>query len=105
MKNLINDVATEARALLNGILADCDTDDTTGTCLFASLLLARLAHSKGLSAVIRGGDGKSDGGLFTMYGGFGHYWCEISNNDEFHIVDISADNLASKELSLRTSKR
>lgn len=106
MKNLINDVATEARALLNGILADCDTDDTTGTCLFASLLLARLAHSKGLSAVIRGGDGKSDGGLFTMYGGFGHYWCERSPTTMNSILLIYRQiNLASKELSLRTSKR
>ena len=104
MKNLINDVATEARALLNGILADCDTDDTTGTCLFASLLLARLAHSKGFSAVIRGGDGKSDGGLFTMYGGFGHYWCEISNNDEFHIVDISADQFGFEGVIVKNIK-
>lgn len=26
-----------------------------------------------------------------MHGGYGHYWCEISINDELNIVDISAD--------------
>ncbi|WP_258814597.1 hypothetical protein [Klebsiella pneumoniae] len=66
--------------------------------------MARLAHSKGLSAVIRGGDGKSDGGLFTMYGGFGHYWCEISNNDEFHIVDISADQFGFEGVIVKNIK-
>lgn len=87
----IEDVAIEARALLLDVLAECDTKDTTGSCLYASRLLALVAQSKGMNVDIKGGDGESDGGLFTMTRGHGHYWCVISKDEEVFIVDISAD--------------
>ena len=33
-----------------------------------------------------------------------HYWCEISNNDEFHIVDISADQFGFEGVIVKNIK-
>lgn len=71
-------LATDAYSSLKNILNDNGTSDTTGTCMFASLLVCEFAHRRGMSAAVRGGNGTDDGGIFNESGGHGHYWCEVS---------------------------
>jgi len=66
----------------------------TGTCLFGCILVAEMfPRAVGRPAVIRGGDGASDGAYRDELGrSHGHYWCELHTAEgESWIVDITAD--------------
>ncbi|HIA3132558.1 TPA: hypothetical protein ACWP24_003360, partial [Escherichia coli] len=83
--------ATDAYSSLKNILNDNGTSDTTGTCMFASLLVCEFAHRRGMSAAVRGGNGTDDGGIFNESGGHGHYWCEVSAGEMIFYIDIAAE--------------
>ncbi|MDX5542581.1 hypothetical protein NVE80_26290, partial [Escherichia coli] len=70
---------------------ECGASDTIGTCMFASIPLCELALSRNFEAIIRGGDGINNGGLFNEFGGHGHYWCEITLDGLSFYIDISAE--------------
>ena len=84
-------LATDAYSSLKKILNDNGTSDTTGTCMFASLLVCEFAHRRGMSAAVRGGNGTDDGGIFNESGGHGHYWCEVSAGEMIFYIDIAAE--------------
>ena len=84
-------LATDAYSSLKNILNDNGTSDTTGTCMFASLLVCEFAHRRGMSAAVRGGSGTDDGGIFNESGGHGHYWCEVSAGEMIFYIDIAAE--------------
>ena len=84
-------LATDAYSSLKNILNDNGTSDTTGTCMFASLLVCDFAHRRGMSAAVRGGNGTDDGGIFNESGGHGHYWCEVSAGEMIFYIDIAAE--------------
>ncbi|EAA4206639.1 hypothetical protein DQD56_19665 [Salmonella enterica subsp. enterica serovar Schwarzengrund] len=84
-------LATDAYSSLKNILNDNGTSDTTGTCMFASLLVCEFAHHRGMSAAVRGGNGTDDGGIFNESGGHGHYWCEVSAGEMIFYIDIAAE--------------
>ncbi|EFB7647946.1 hypothetical protein ACRQ68_003517 [Escherichia coli] len=84
-------LATDAYSSLKNILNDNGTSDTTGTCMFASLLVCEFAHRRGMSATVRGGNGTDDGGIFNESGGHGHYWCEVSAGEMIFYIDIAAE--------------
>ena len=84
-------LATDAYSSLKNILNDNGTSDTTGTCMFASLLVCEFAHRRGMSAAVRGGNGTDDGGIFNEPGGHGHYWCEVSAGEMIFYIDIAAE--------------
>ena len=84
-------LATDAYSSLKNILNDNETSDTTGTCMFASLLVCEFAHRRGMSAAVRGGNGTDDGGIFNESGGHGHYWCEVSAGEMIFYIDIAAE--------------
>ena len=84
-------LATDAYSSLKNILNDNGTSDTTGTCMFASLLVCEFAHRRGMSAAVRGGNGTDDGGSFNESGGHGHYWCEVSAGEMIFYIDIAAE--------------
>ncbi|EBL7083391.1 hypothetical protein CKA17_21745 [Salmonella enterica] len=84
-------LATDAYSSLKNILNDNGTSDTTGICMFASLLVCEFAHRRGMSAAVRGGNGTDDGGIFNESGGHGHYWCEVSAGEMIFYIDIAAE--------------
>lgn len=84
-------LATDAYSSLKNILNDNGTSDTTGTCMFASLLVCEFAHRRGMSAAVRGGNGTDDGGIFNESGGHAHYWCEVSAGEMIFYIDIAAE--------------
>ena len=84
-------LATDAYSSLKNILNDNGTSDTTGTCMFASLLVCEFAHRRGMSAAVRGWNGTDDGGIFNESGGHGHYWCEVSAGEMIFYIDIAAE--------------
>ncbi|EDZ3588361.1 hypothetical protein ABL325_002958 [Escherichia coli] len=84
-------LATDAYSSLKNILNDNGTSDTTGTCMFASLLVCEFAHRRGMSAAVRGGNGTDNGGIFNESGGHGHYWCEVSAGEMIFYIDIAAE--------------
>lgn len=74
----LNEIAQKARLILDGLLTHCDVASTRGTCLYASLMLAAMLTRGGYPTRIRGGDGDTDGGLYTASSRHGHYWCEAT---------------------------
>lgn len=84
-------LATDAHSSLKEILNDNGTSDTTGTCMFASLLVCEFAQRRGISAAVRGGNGTDDGGIFNESGGHGHYWCEVSAAGMTFYIDIASE--------------
>lgn len=87
----ILELAGEAHKSFKEILKDGGTSDTTGACMFASLLVGEFAHRRGMTARVRGGDGLDDGGFFNETGGHGHYWCEVTASGMTFYIDISAE--------------
>ncbi|MGL9585988.1 hypothetical protein [Escherichia coli] len=84
-------LAEDAYSTYKEILKECGASDTTGTCMFASISLCELALRRNFEAIIRGGDGINNGGLFNEFGGHGHYWCEITLDGLSFYIDISAE--------------
>jgi hypothetical protein len=76
---------------------------TAGSCLYAAILM-RTAISQWLkryTAVIRGGDGAGDGGLFADGKGHGHYWVEVDVDNTPWVLDISGDQFGFPPVNLR----
>jgi hypothetical protein len=76
---------------------------TAGSCLYAAILMrtAIVQWLKRYTAVIRGGDGAGDGGVFAEGKGHGHYWVEVGVDDTPWIVDISGDQFGFPPVNLR----
>ncbi len=87
----ILELAEEAHKSLKENLKEIGTSDTTGTCMFACILVCKFARLRGMVASIRGGNGTDNGGLFNEYGGHGHYWCELSAGGMTFYIDIAAE--------------
>lgn len=66
----ILELADDAHKSLKETLKENGTSDTTGTCMYASILVSGFAFHRGIVAEIRGGNGSNDGGLFNENGGF-----------------------------------
>lgn len=90
----IEDICFEIRGILDRILESADIQCTAGTCLYASILLAKAISKFGnCDARICGGDGLNDGGLLgTDSKWHGHYWVELTlTTGERFIADITGD--------------
>lgn len=97
----LTDIAQKARHILEGLLTHCGIVSTKGTCLYASLLLAGMLTRGGYPTRIRGGDGESDGGLFTPDSRHGHYWCETASYDDNFIIDLTADQFGFEKVVIK----
>lgn len=65
---------------------------TMGACLYAAVLCSKLiCRFTSAEAIVRGGDGSGDGGLFIQNTGYGHYWVEARIGQLVLVVDITAD--------------
>lgn len=86
-------MAIHTRELFEGLLGNAlGHQQTLGTCLYASVLCTVIINKfTDATAVVRGGDGEADGGLFIDWVGHGHYWVEAQIGDEVFVVDITAD--------------
>lgn len=66
--------------------------DVTGACLYACIICDQTINKfTGARAVICGGDGEGDGGIFVDGAARGHYWLEVDIEGHRYIVDITAD--------------
>ncbi|PHM59495.1 hypothetical protein [Xenorhabdus ishibashii] len=97
----IYEVTHYARQLFDHLLDFNSLRNTKGTCLHASLLLAFMLERAGFESKVCGGDGLSDGGLFTKKGGHGHYWCEVKNSPVSIIIDITADQFGFEKIIIK----
>ncbi|MFL1480953.1 hypothetical protein [Pseudomonas grimontii] len=89
----IASVAESARKIFAASLSQCfGHQDTAGTCLFGAVLCAKMINQfTDATAVIRGGDGECDGGVFIDGVGHGHYWVEAQTTDSVIVVDVTGD--------------
>lgn len=89
----IETVAASARKIFEASLAQClGHQDTIGTCLFGAVLCAKMINQfTAAIAIVRGGDGESDGGLFIGAVGYGHYWVEAETADSTFVIDVTGD--------------
>lgn len=97
----LTEIAQKARLILDGLLAHCDVASTKGTCLYASLMLAAMLTRGGYPTRIRGGNGDTDGGLYTASSRHGHYWCEATANNADFVVDLTADQFGFKPVVIK----
>ena len=68
-------VEMSRRIFENLISSSLNTSDTTGTCMYGSILVSMLLEKfSGVRTRIAGGDGVGDGGIVTPEGMKGHYW-------------------------------
>lgn len=96
MQDEFGEVLLDARRVFTQLLLLSDIGDTDGTCLHASLLvrdMLRLCAPARADPVIRGGDGREDGGYRDADGVLrGHYWVEASSTiGARYVLDITAD--------------
>ena len=86
-------LAASTREIFERVLAQSQGHQRTlGTCLYAAVLCSVVINRfTNLQAIVRGGDGEADGGLFIDGVGHGHYWVEAREGDQAFIVDITAD--------------
>ena len=92
----LHELAKEARTIFVGIIdASLRRQGTKGSCLYGAILLREMIANFGegvVSVVIRGGDGRADGGFTDPAGrSYGHYWVEVLNSSGTYIVDITSD--------------
>jgi hypothetical protein len=90
----VREIAEGMREVHETILADCDIDGTSGTCLYGSYLLQTLLTKFGDCNVrVCGGDGLRDGGAADPSGKWhGHYWVEgVTSTGESFVADVTAD--------------
>lgn len=86
---ILKGVRTMYESMLHSSLGH---ERTNGTCLYAAILCeALLRKFAALDPLIRGGDGKEDGGLVIDGVPHGHYWVEVEYQGGIHVVDITAD--------------
>lgn len=92
----LQDILHGTRGIFEKVLSSSmSTSDTTGSCLYASVLVAKSVEKwTPFSAVVRGG-GPLEGPALGYYDGSawqGHYWVEVQLQDEpVAVVDITAD--------------
>ncbi|MEG1347692.1 MAG: hypothetical protein RSD49_06520 [Hafnia sp.] len=93
-------IATHTRMTLEAMLTQSlGHHETTGACLYASFLChALISKFTSASAIIRGGDGLQDGGVFVGDRGYGHYWVEATHEDATYVIDISADQFGLEQV-------
>ncbi|HHZ9205718.1 TPA: hypothetical protein ACWMIM_004461 [Klebsiella quasipneumoniae] len=85
-------VEMSRRILENVISSSLNTADTTGTCMYGSILVSMLLEKcSGVRTRIAGGDGVGDGGILTAAGMKGHYWVVANVHGMLFVVDITAD--------------
>lgn len=86
-------VATSARKIFAASLTKClGHQDTKGSCLFGAALCAKMINQfTSATAIIRGGDGELDGGLYIDGVGHGHYWVEANTSDSTFVIDVTGD--------------
>ncbi|AHE47381.1 hypothetical protein ACX6B8_005414 [Klebsiella pneumoniae] len=85
-------VEMSRRIFENLISSTLKTSDTTGTCMYGSILVSMLLEKfSGVRTRIAGGDGVGDGGIVTPEGMKGHYWVVANVHGMHFIVDITAD--------------
>ncbi|EJH7012846.1 hypothetical protein NFT50_001248 [Salmonella enterica] len=89
----IEEIAYLARRILQDALLRCmNKDNTKGACLYgAHLVHTMISQFTSFHSIVRGGDGKDDGGFFNGGVGSGHYWVEVETTSGAVIVDITAD--------------
>ncbi|HIE4884572.1 TPA: hypothetical protein ACXNKY_005494 [Klebsiella pneumoniae] len=81
-------VEMSRRIFENLISSTLKTSDTTGTCMYGSILVSMLLEKfSGVRTRIAGGDGVGDGGIVTPEGMKGHYWVDITA-DQFGMDSI-----------------
>ncbi|BDA57965.1 MULTISPECIES: hypothetical protein [Enterobacteriaceae] len=85
-------VEMSRRIFENLISSSLNSSDTTGTCMYGSILVSMLLEKfSGVRTRIAGGDGVDDGGILTAAGMKGHYWVVANVNGMLFVVDITAD--------------
>ncbi|EOT5430086.1 hypothetical protein VSS22_24830 [Klebsiella pneumoniae] len=85
-------VEMSRRIFENVISSSLNTADTTGTCMYGSILVSMLLEIfSGVRTRIAGGDGVGDGGILTAAGMKGHYWVVANVHGMLFVVDITAD--------------
>lgn len=101
----IEEIAHLARRILQDALLHCmNKDNTKGACLYgAHLVHTMVSQFTGYQSIVRGGDGKDDGGFFKDGIGSGHYWVEVETATWALIVDITADQFGSDALVVKPS--
>ncbi len=90
----IESISSRMRRIFEKVLVATDVKGTSGTCIYASILLQQSPDRfGGCETVVRGGDGLSDGGVRDMVGVWhGHYWVEgVTSSGTPFLADISAD--------------
>ncbi|WP_049096872.1 hypothetical protein [Burkholderia cepacia] len=97
----IEDVCQAMRAIFVGVMIAGEISSTKGRCLQASIMLERaLDQMTDGSAIVRGGDGASDGGACDVMGKWhGHYWVEgVTVDGQPFVADITADQFGWPEV-------
>lgn len=98
----LHDIAgTIRRIYLLALQDSIGRAETNGACFYACILLQQAVERfSAMTALIRGGDGESDGGYFDSNGrGHGHYWVEArAGNTSAWVVDITADQFGDSDL-------
>lgn len=87
------EIVEMSRRIFEGLIsATLHTTNTTGTCMYGSLLVSMLLEKfSGVGTSIAGGDGLDDGGILTAEGMKGHYWVVANVHGTFYVIDITAD--------------
>jgi len=98
----LTDLVTSARAMFEKILvSSLNHSDTTGTCLYASIICSMMINKfTPFVATIRGGGGP-DFGLKISGVPHGHYWIEVVTRDAILTVDITADQFGLPPILIR----
>lgn len=91
-----------ARGTIHAMLAASKIDGTAGSCLYAAILLQMMIrlYCGRDCAVIRGGDGRRNGGYVDAAGNaHGHYWVEATDDtDDRYVLDVTADQFGGPPL-------
>lgn len=92
--NDIAGIVYGSRRVHEMMLRASDLESTAGTCLYAAFIL-RMSLEKfgGCRAVVRGGDGRQDGGAKDSDGAWhGHYWVEgVTTDGVAFVADVTGD--------------
>jgi len=97
------EIVREARSIHERFLkAAIHTRRTTGTCLYAAILLASIVRKFGaLERVLIRGGGQGDGGYRDKHGVLrGHYWVETHDHGRVTVIDITADQFGGDPVTI-----
>lgn len=105
MKEL-EEIALLARKILQEALLRCmNKDNTKGACLYgAHLVHTMVSQFTQYGSVVRGGDGRGDGGFYISGVGHGHYWVEVRMPSGLVVIDITADQFGIDPLIVKPAK-